>query len=285
MANEIVRLDDRAVLSVSGEDAAAFLQGLLTADVAGLSDGEARPSALLTPQGKILFLVLAIRDGGRFLIDCPASQADDLLKRLSFYKLRSKVAVGREHDLAIAVAPAGVSITGATGFADPRLARLGLRFIARRDALAAAAPGGAASYRARRIAAGIAEGDEIAAAGLFPHEANLDLTGGVSFTKGCYVGQEVVSRMEHRATARSRLMRAAGAAVAPGAAIVAGERSIGEVIAAEGKAGVALVRLDRLAAARAEGIAVTCGGEPVEIAPPDGVSLASSALPDGAANP
>jgi folate-binding protein YgfZ len=284
MTSEIVRLDDRAVLTVAGEDAAAFLQGLLTADVQELAPGEARAAALLTPQGKILFLVLLARDGEAFLIDCPAAQADELLKRLTFYKLRSKVTLAREHDRVIAAGPPGSSLAGALTVTDPRWPGLGVRFIGPRATISAAAEGDAQGYRARRIAAGIAEGDEIAAAGLFPHEANLDLTGGVSFTKGCYVGQEVVSRMEHRGTARSRLMRANGAAVAPGAALAAGARSIGEVIAAHGADGVALVRLDRLAAARAAGEAVTCGGEPAEIAPPEGVSL-TVAAPDGAIGP
>jgi folate-binding protein YgfZ len=283
MTREIARLDDRAVLEVAGEDAPAFLQGLLTADVLGLAEGEARPAALLTPQGKILFLMLVTRRDGRFLIDCPAAQADDLLKRLSFYKLRSKVAVLREHDLVIAAGPAGSAIAGAFAFADPRWPGLGVRFIGPRAVIDAAAQGDADACRARRIAAGIAEGDEIAAAGLFPHEANLDQTGGVSFTKGCYVGQEVVSRMQHRATARSRLARISGEGVAAGASLVADERSIGETLAAHGTNGVALVRLDRLAAARAQAVPVMCNGAPVAIAPPQGVRFSPEAAGAGAA--
>jgi folate-binding protein YgfZ len=284
MTSEIARLDDRAVISVAGEDAPVFLQGLLTADIEKLAAGEARPAALLTPQGKILFLVLVVRDGEAFLIDCPATQADDLLKRLTFYRLRSRVTLAREHDLVIAAGLPGSSLPGALAVSDLRWPGLGVRFIGRRDLVGAAAEGEAESYRARRIAAGVAEGNEIAAAGLFPHEANLDQTGGVSFTKGCYVGQEVVSRMEHRATARSRLARVSGDGVAPGAALMAGERSVGEVLASHGTDGVALMRLDRLAAARADGVAVTCGGAPVNIAPPEGVRFTIEA-PHGAAAP
>ncbi len=284
MTSEIACLDDRAVISVAGEDAPVFLQGLLTADIEKLAAGEARPAALLTPQGKILFLVLVVRDGEAFLIDCPAAQADDLLKRLTFYKLRSKVTLTREHDLVIAAGPPGSSLPGALAVSDLRWAGLGLRFIGRRDQVGAAAEGEAQSYRARRIAAGVVEGDEIATAGLFPHEANLDQTGGVSFTKGCYVGQEVVSRMEHRATARSRLARVSGDGVAPGAALMAGERSVGEVLASHGTDGVALVRLDRLAAARADSVAVTCGGAPAHVTPPEGVRFTIEA-PHGAAAP
>jgi hypothetical protein len=165
---------------------------------------------------------------------------------------------------------------------DPRWPGLGVRLIAPRAGIDAAATGDPHVYRARRVAAGIAEGDEIAAAGLFPHEANLDQTGGVSFTKGCYVGQEVVSRMEHRSTARSRLVRISGEGVAEGAAVTAGERSIGEVLTAHPPDGVALVRLDRLAAALADGVALICGGAPARIASPEGVRFTLDA-PRGAA--
>ena len=283
MTEAIARLDDRAVLTVAGEDAPAFLQGLLTTDVQALADGVAQAAALLTPQGKILFLMIVARDGDRFLIDCPAAQADDLVKRLTFYKLRSKATIAREHDLVIAAGLPGSSLPGAFSFADPRWPGLGARFIGSRALIDAAAKGEARGYRARRIAAGVVEGDEIAAAGLFPHEANLDQTGAVSFTKGCYVGQEVVSRMQHRSTARSRLVRVTGAGVAEGAALEAGERGIGEVLAAVDGHGVALARLDRLAAARADGVPVTCGGAPAAVAPPEGVRFTLDAAGAGAA--
>jgi folate-binding protein YgfZ len=285
MTAAIALLADRAVLSVSGEDRVSFLQGLVTADVTALRTGEAVPAALLTPQGKILFLFLLMNAGDRYLIDCPATQADDLLKRLTFYKLRTKVTLARESDLAVA------TLLDATGtpreamrFPDPRWRDLGDRLIAPAAAFTPVAAGNANEYRARRLKAGVAEGEEVSAAGLFPHEANLDQTGGVSFTKGCYVGQEVVSRMEHRATVRSRLVRVSGPAVEAGASIVAHDRAIGEVLAAADREGVALVRLDRLASARADGVPVTVRGEPVELAPPAGVRFTLDPPPEAAAS-
>ncbi|MFO1088354.1 MAG: folate-binding protein [Hyphomicrobiales bacterium] len=272
MGSRIALLDDRAVLSVSGDDRHAFLQGLLTADVLALAPGQAAPAALLTPQGKILFLFLVVETAGRTLIDCSATQADDLVKRLSMYKLRSKVTIVREADLAVAMVLDGDAPVpeGGVAFVDPRWSGLGVRLIAPRAALAAIATAKASDARSLRLAAGVAEADEIGSGNLFPHEANLDQNAGVSFTKGCYVGQEVVSRMEHRGTARSRLVRVNGASLAPGAAITAGERSIGEVVAVEGENGIALLRLDRLSAAKAAGTDPAVDGKPVAVRAPEG---------------
>lgn len=285
MTATIALLPDRAVISVSGEDRVSFLQGLVTADVAALKAGEAIPAALLTPQGKILFLFLIVNVAERFLIDCPARQADDLLKRLTFYKLRTKVTLARESDLAVAAVLAGAEAPGdGLRFADPRWRGLGERWIAPASTLAGVHTTNSDEYRMRCLTAGIAEGEELAAAGLFPHEANLDQIGGVSFTKGCYVGQEVVSRMEHRATVRSRLVRVSGPAVETGAPIVAGERTVGDVLVAAPGVGVALVRIDRLASARAEGMSVTVRGQPVDVAPPAGARFTLDAPPEAAAS-
>jgi folate-binding protein YgfZ len=236
---------DRAVLSLEGAETENFLHNLVTADVLGLTEGEARYGALLTPQGKILvdFFVLKTAEG--YLLDCAASQLEELTKRLMFYRLRAKVAMTERKDLEVGVSaerPAGM-----TAYVDPRTSLIGWRMIAEKSTL----PAGT-GYDAARIALGLADSDgDIGSGELFPHEANFDQMGAVSFSKGCYIGQEVVSRMEHRATARSRILPVTfdGAAPPRGAAIKSADKIIGSVLSSAGNAALALLRLDRLAEA------------------------------------
>lgn len=236
-------LPGRAVISVRGPEAGHFLHNLLTADIDHLADGGAAYAALLTPQGKILFDMFVFRSGDGYLIDCAASQRADLLKRLAMYKLRAKLDIVARDDLAVGVSPVEVS----DGYRDPRSAGIGWRFIG-------AAGAEARGYGAARIAAGLADTEaDIGSGELFPHEANLDQLGGVNFRKGCYVGQEVVSRMEHRGTARSRILPVTldGAAPAKGTEIRAGEKLVGTLLSSAGQRALALIRLDRLAEATA----------------------------------
>jgi hypothetical protein len=240
------QLAARAAIAVAGPDARSFLHGLLTADIAGLKSGEAVYGALLSPQGKLLFDMFVLDASERLLIDCSAARKADLLKRLAFYKLRANVTLAEEGQLA-----AGVS-AGEPPFAlryrDPRWPAMGWRFFA---------PKGTADeaqgYDAFRIASGLADSDaDLGSGEFFPHEANLDQLQGVSFSKGCYVGQEVVSRMEHRGTARSRILpvRLVGPAPAKGTEVKAGDRAVGQLLSSAGDRALALVRLDRLAEAR-----------------------------------
>jgi len=285
-------VEDRGVLRVAGEDAASFLQGLLTNDVAGLAVGQARYAALLTPQGKILFDFLVLRVpaefGAAFLIDCPVAQAGDLAKRLGFYRLRAKVAISDESARLVVLAVwddsgsflqpstgmAGTSqaeTDGAaeqTSYADPRDPRLGARAVLSRAQAAGLADSGAAAYEAHRIKLGVPKGGvDFAYADIFPHDANLDLLHGVDFTKGCYVGQEVVSRMRHRGGVRKRIVRlvVTGAAPEPGTAVLAGETPVGTLGSAAAGRALALVRLDRVEEALGAGQALTAGGVGVEI--------------------
>ncbi len=267
----IAILEDRAVLSVAGADARHFLHNLVTADVEELKDGEACYGALLTPQGKILFdfFILAAED--RFLIDCAAARADALSQRVMLYKLRAKLEIGRETGLGVAAAWDGAPAApeGVLAYADPRVDGFGHRLIAAPETLAVMANADADAYRARRIAAGLADAGDIGSGEMFPHEANLDQLHGVSFTKGCYVGQEVVSRMQHRGTARSRVVPVSIAGEAEtGAVVMAGQRSIGRLLSMAGNEGIALIRLDRAEAARAEGQAMVAGTAEINIKRP-----------------
>ena len=248
------RLPARAVIAVQGPDAGHFLQNLLTADVEHLKPGSATYAALLSPQGKILFDMLVVRAEDGFLIDCAKSMAAGLVQRLSMYKLRAKVEIALRPDLSVSVSP-----TAAAGFyADPRTPEIGWRGIG-----PAAGPE-AQGYDAARIALGLADSEaDIGSGEVFPHEANLDQLGGVNFRKGCYVGQEVVSRMEHRGTARSRILPVTldGEAPPKGTEIRAGEKQVGTLLSSSGNLALALLRLDRLAEAgeplRAGGVTVT----------------------------
>ncbi len=260
-----IRLEDRGVLKITGEDRAAFLQGLLTNDVERLGVGEAAFAALLSPQGKILFdmIVAAVDDG--FYIDVARAQSADLAKRLGFYKLRAKVAVadvsgafGVGAVLGEGAAPAGAL----AHYADPRDARLGQRFVAPTAALAALSAERAA-YDEARIALGVPEGGvDFAFGDAFPADANMDLLHGVDYSKGCFVGQEVVARMRHKGGVKKRVVRLqfSAAAPPPGTPVTDGELALGALGLAQGGQALAILRIDRLEEAKAAGRALRAGG-------------------------
>jgi tRNA-modifying protein YgfZ len=275
MHKKAAHLEDRGVVSVSGADAAGFLQGLLTNDVERLAPGEARYAALLTPQGKILFDMIVVRaDGGEpsYLIDCAAAQAADLTKRLGFYRLRAKVliadeSVGRAVAAFWEIEPP--RIADGLVYADPRDPRLGWRAILPRPAAAALGSEHAGEYESLRIAVGAPKGGlDFAYGDAFPHDANFDLLHGVDFDKGCYVGQEVVSRMKHRGTARKRVARVklAGPAPAPGTPVLDRELSVGSLGSSSGREALALLRLDRAEDAKAAGRTLSAGGVGIALA-------------------
>ena len=276
MAEAIAWLADRGIVRVAGEDATSFLQGLLTNDVERLAIGEARYAGLLTPQGKILFDMLVVRvradTGAAYLIDCAAWQAVDLAKRLGLYKLRAKVAIADESGERAVVAAWGDDVVlpeGAFVYRDPRDPRLGLRAIVARAEAAAIGEAGLASYEALRIAACAPKGGvDFAYGDAFPHDADFDLLSGVDFGKGCYVGQEVVSRMRHRGGARKRLVKVkvAGEPPAPGTPVMDGELAVGTLGSSAGGVALAMLRLDRVEDAKAAGRGLTAGGVGVALA-------------------
>ena len=190
-------LTDRALLRISGEEAKSFLQGLLTRDVVKLKEGEPRWTALLTPQGKVLFDLILWAAGDDVLIDCERAQADALIRRLTMYRLRRKVAIMQEEDLAVHWA---LDAPGKP--CDPRLSLLGHRWIAPPD-------GGDASaaFRAHRLSFGVFEGvGELGQDQLLWLETNAGELGGVDYDKGCYVGQENTARMHYRNKVNRRLV-------------------------------------------------------------------------------
>jgi tRNA-modifying protein YgfZ len=279
-------LPDRGVIKVGGNDARDFLNGLVTTDITLLQPGLARFGALLTPQGKITtdFLITEAPagHGGGFLIDCPRVLAQGLADKLGFYRLRAKVTVENLSDSfgVLAAWDGDLTLKPDLAFIDPRNAALGWRILVPQDLAQKAADligadmVDSAAYDAHRIASGVPRGGlDFMYGDAFPHETNMDRLHGVDFDKGCYVGQEVVSRMQHRGTARTRTVRVIldGAAPEPGAAILAGDKSVGTMGSAAGHNALALIRIDRVADALDAKIPLTSGGLSLHLADPDDV--------------
>ena len=271
---ELIRLDDRKVVSITGDDAISLLQGLITCDMPEMEKSGIAYGALLTPQGKVLFdFVLHGTENGVYA-DLPEAVVNDFLKRMKLYKLRAKVDLQDcSEDLAVFQAFG----EDTPGRPDPRHADLGMRWLASPDNAAAKTKNilPVKTYHSRRIALGIPEAPHDFSYGeVFAHDIALDSLGGVSFQKGCYVGQEVVSRMEHRGTARRRVVVMESAAVLPNPTlenqldILAGDRSVGTLGSHEGKRGIAIVRLDRVQAAQTSDTDMKCGDVSVSLSLP-----------------
>jgi tRNA-modifying protein YgfZ len=286
-------LPDRGVVKVAGDDARKFLNGLLTADIGKVAPASPCFAALLTPQGKIIadFIVAEApaADGGGFLLDCPRPLAAGLVERLKFYKLRAKVTVEDvSADLGvmaiwdgIAAPPSGLC------YRDPRLPDLGLRCMLapdRVDQVLAGIGAEPADYEAHRIALGVPSGGpDFAYGDAFPHEADMDQLHGVDFDKGCFVGQEVVSRMEHRGTARTRVVPVAVAgAVAPGVAVTANGKPVGVMGSSAAGRALAALRLDRVDEALAAGAPLMAGEIALRLIKPDWARFAFPGDPKAA---
>ncbi len=293
-----IRLDDRALLSVRGPDAESLLQNVVTPDLASLGEGAAKPGALLTPQGKILFDFLIARDGeAGFVVECRADIADDFLRRLMLYKLRAKVEITKQDQGIVLVSwqndsgglqlesPGSESDSGA--LADTRFPK---HLAVRRHYHAA--PGARAdtahdAWTRLRIEHGVAEsGTDYTLGDAFPHDVLFDQNGGVGLRKGCFVGQEVVSRMQHRGTARRRLLivRASSPLPAPGTPVTVDGRPIGTLGSVAGGNGLAIVRIDRAKEAIDAGTTISAGDVAVTLEIPPGMDFSfSEPKSDGAA--
>jgi len=277
-------LPDRGVVKVAGADARAFLNGLLTTDVAQMTPAAAKFAALLTPQGKVIVDCIVAEapaeDGGGFFLDCPKALAQDFMRKLNFYKLRAKVIA---EDLSEMLGVMAVwDGTGDTEYgliySDPRVPALGQRVmlpphLARKaaDELGAQVVD-ASEYEAHRIALAVPRGGlDFMYGDAFPHETDMDQLNGVDFGKGCYVGQEVVSRMEHRGNARTRIVSFTTEHHSPdvGIPVMAGEKQVGTTGSAAGQRGLAMLRLDRYADALAAGTPLTAGGIALQPKKPD----------------
>ena len=238
-------LSDRAIIAVGGPGAKTFLQGLITNDIEKLAPDAPLYAALLTPQGKVLFDFLLYEREGTVLIDCARVSAEVLEKRLAMYRLRAKVEITSRGDLAVIASWNGAM---GTSWQDPRLIELGCRTVAvdTVDELSLDA------YTAHRLDLGVPEGRDFGQDEMFALDADLEELHGVSFDKGCYVGQELTARMKHRGTARKKLLpieAASGGLPSPGARVTANGSDLGAITSIYKNRGFALIRLDRLAEA------------------------------------
>jgi folate-binding protein YgfZ len=281
-------LTDRSIVKFAGDDARVFLNSLFTANISTLTPGESRYSALLTAQGKLIvdaFVTQAPAEKGEgFYFDTPASQLPTFLAKMKGYNLRRKYVVeDLSGQLGILAVWNGTAATAKYPcHTDPRLPALGQRImLPPGEAAALAAEIGAElqpqeAFEAHRIALGIPRGDlDFVYGDAFPHEADMDQLHGIDFKKGCFVGQEVVQRMERRNTARTRVVPVTfdGAAPSPGAEVMAAEKSVGTIGSTVDGRGLALLRLDRAEDALAAGHALKAGDVTLRLVKPDWVQF------------
>jgi len=236
----IARLDNRALISVTGEEAKPFLHNLLTQDVETLAEGELRFGALLSPPGRLLFDLFLLGQADGVVLEVAADRRDALIQRLSMYRLRAKVAVAADDRPVFAAwpdAPAGF-------IPDPRTSLMGGRFYGEATADAAEA-----DYDAHRLSIGLPDPTADAPQDkTYPIEADFDLLNGIDFQKGCFVGQETTSRMKRRGTIKNRMLPLDfdGPPPAFGAEVLKGELRAGEVLSGQDGSVMALLRIDRL---------------------------------------
>ncbi|MBO0710116.1 MAG: folate-binding protein YgfZ [Acetobacteraceae bacterium] len=268
----IASLPHRGVVEVSGEDRADFLQGLVSNDVAEAGPGHAIWAALLTPQGKFLAEFFILSEQDHLLLDCERAQATMLVQRLARYRLRAKVEI-RDVSAAFGVYAAwdGVPDVAAITAPDPRLADAGWRILARMPIPTNAAE---ADWDRHRLGLGLPDGTR----DLEPDktvllEAGFDELNGLSWTKGCYMGQEITARTHYRGLLKRRLVPVAieGPSPAPGSAVLREGLEVGTMRSSRGGIGLALLRLDALAAP------LRCGEARLTARIPDWIRLPGSA--------
>ncbi|HEY0204243.1 MAG TPA: folate-binding protein [Acetobacteraceae bacterium] len=262
---KIVPLTSRSVLEVSGADRVSFLQGLVSNDVTEAVPGRAVWAALLTPQGKWLADFFIFAEGGRLLLDCEAGQAGMLAQKLTRFRLRADVMV-RPVDLLVHAAWEG-DPGAALQAPDPRLAEAGWRVLSVEPL---AANGSFEEWDRRRLGLGLPDGSrDLEAEKTTLLEAGFDELHGVSWTKGCYMGQELTARTKYRGLLKRRLapVRVEGPLPSPGSPVLRGGVEVGAMRSGQGDLGLALLRLD------AFGDALDCGEAVLRPAPPRWMAL------------
>ncbi len=235
------------MLAIAGADRVTFLNGLVSNDVALAAPGRAVWAALLSPQGKYLADFFILAAPARLLLECEAAEADRLAQLLGRYRLRADAAISRTDLLVHAAWEGAPSLPeGAIAASDPRLPEAGWRILA---AAPLAANATVADWDVHRLALGLPDG----ARDLEPDktvllEAGFDELHGISWTKGCYMGQELTARTRYRGLIKRRLLpvRAEGALPPPGTPVRAGDREVGQMRSSRGGMGLATLRLDAL---------------------------------------
>ena len=266
--SSLAPLPNRAVIEVSGEDRVSFLQGLVSNDVAEAAPGRAVWAALLTPQGKWLADFFILADGGRLLLDCEAGQMAMLVQRLTRFRLRAKVAV---QPVPLHVYAGWGSGAPEAGIAapDPRTPDAGWRVLSEVPLPADAT---AEDWDRHRLALGLPDGSrDLETEKTTLLEAGFDELHGVSWTKGCYMGQELTARTKYRGLLKRRLVpvRIDGAEPPPGTPVLRAGAEVGAMRSAVSGLGLALLRLDAIEAGD-----LACGAAVLRPAPPAWMQLA-----------
>lgn len=284
-----VTLNDRTLITIGGPDAAHFLHNVITTDISQIDDGDMLPGALLSPKGKVLFdFLISCRDG-LFFIDIRSATAEAFIKKLSLYKLRANVEIHeKKHTVAhifqekFAACESLNSEKGSNAliFNDKRIIKeynfIRKYGIKNQTQLPA---DDRQNWDIIRIENGLAEsGADFEPGDVFPHDINYDQINGLSFKKGCYIGQEVISRMQHRGTARRRVLVAtSGSSLPPaGTAIEAEGKPVGTLGTVVGTKAIALARIDRIKAMADAGLPVTAGGIALTFSRPANVHFSLS---------
>ena len=268
-------LAGRTLLEIKGEEATEFLSGLITCEIESLSPFGSAFGALLTPQGKILFDFFLVKLNDGYLFDVHDSIADEFMKRLTFYRLRKKVTIEKSSTYSQVTALWDGAPQSDHGLLvkDPRLEEMGWRHYSHGDGRLDYRDG---NYNAYRISLGMPDGGTDYVYGeVFPHDTLMDQFGGVDFKKGCFVGQEVVSRMQHRGTARKRMVKLLSNGIFPpcGTTILVNDRNVGTLGASVGQCALGLVRLDRVADALKSQAEITAGEAILDVELPKWVSF------------
>ncbi len=259
---QTARLDDRGVLRISGDDARDYLQGLISNDIMKVATDHAIYAALLTPQGKYLFDFFIAEIDGALIFDCERARLADLAKRLTMYRLRSKVEI---EDISETLAVAAIwgdgvaakPVPGGVIYADPRLAAAGLRALLPIDAAAETLagygqPADAEAYDRHRLSLGLpASSRDLIVDKSILLEGGFDELNGVDWNKGCYVGQELTARTKYRGLIKKRLipLQIDGPLPETGTPVMVGDKTAGETRSAAGDRVLALMRLEFLEAA------------------------------------
>ena len=270
----IATLGHRQVIAVEGEDRVSFLQGLVSQDMERAAPGIALWSALLTPQGKWLAEFFVFSDGARLLLDVEAGQREMIVARLSRFRLRARVAISLT-PLAVQVAWGGPAPDAPAGLvaADPRLEASGWRILADPPLPETAT---AAEWDAHRLTLGLPDGSrDLEAEKTVLLEAGFDELNGISWTKGCYMGQELTARTRYRGLLKRRLVPVVinGPVPEPGTPVTLDGREVGTMRSAAGPRGLAVLRLDALG-----GAALGCGGATLTPTIPDWMRLPAAAI-------
>lgn len=267
-------LENRGVIGLGGADRRSFLQGLISNDINLCSTERAIYAALLSPQGKFLHDLFIIEDGDVFLIDCEVARADDLIKRLTAYKLRAKITLQderRDFDVWGVSGPKPES-RGQKIFADPRSPELGFRAIVKKGSSPDHLPRADFKiYDNHRLALGAADGSrDLLIEKSTLAEGNLDLLNGISWSKGCYIGQELTARVHYRGLVKKRLfpVKIKGTAPAFGAPVMLGGEDIGDMRSSDGDLGLALLSVEKAEAAISKQTPLICGASQLAVSKP-----------------